>query len=182
VKLVFIHGPPGVGKLTVGQELQQIMRYKLFHNHLTIDMLTPVFDWDRAFVDLREEIWMMVLRRAAQENLRGVIFTFVFEPTISPDFFTRVQEMIVACGGSILPVELRCDIEELERRVVSESRSAFGKMRSADRLRRWVENGDYRPTVPLPGNLIIDTTSITAGDTARKIATYIWKQGLGITY
>jgi adenylate kinase family enzyme len=36
--LVFIVGPPAVGKMTVGYELAQRTGLKLFHNHHTIDL------------------------------------------------------------------------------------------------------------------------------------------------
>ncbi len=36
MRLVFIYGPPGVGKLTVARELAALTGFKLFHNHLTV--------------------------------------------------------------------------------------------------------------------------------------------------
>ena len=45
MNLVFIYGPPGVGKLTVAKELAGLTGYKLFHNHLSIDWVLPVFDF-----------------------------------------------------------------------------------------------------------------------------------------
>jgi tRNA uridine 5-carbamoylmethylation protein Kti12 len=32
MKLIFLYGPPAVGKLTVAQELVTLTGYKLFHN------------------------------------------------------------------------------------------------------------------------------------------------------
>ena len=42
-KLVIIMGPPAVGKMTVGQELAKITGLKLFHNHITIDLVSEFF-------------------------------------------------------------------------------------------------------------------------------------------
>ena len=44
MKLVVIFGPHAVGKMTVGQELSKITGLKLFHNHMTIDVVSDVFD------------------------------------------------------------------------------------------------------------------------------------------
>jgi len=33
-KFVLIIGPEAVGKMTVGQELSQLIEYKLFYNHM----------------------------------------------------------------------------------------------------------------------------------------------------
>ena len=45
--LVLIIGPQAVGKMTVGQELEKITGYKLFYNHMTIELLTKIFDYDQ---------------------------------------------------------------------------------------------------------------------------------------
>jgi shikimate kinase len=59
LRLIFLHGLPGVGKLTVARELAQLTDYKLFHNHLAVDLVESVFEFgDRPFVELREMIWL----------------------------------------------------------------------------------------------------------------------------
>ena len=42
-KIVLITGPQAVGKMTVGQELSKITNLKLFHNHMTIDLVSNFF-------------------------------------------------------------------------------------------------------------------------------------------
>jgi hypothetical protein len=86
MKLLFIYGPPGVGKLTVGKHVAEATSWRLFHNHLTVDLLTSVFEFgSEPFIDLREQIWLGVFRQAAitQQNL---IFTFAPERTVRPTF------------------------------------------------------------------------------------------------
>jgi shikimate kinase len=43
MKLIIIFGPQAVGKMTVGQELGKITNLKLFHNHMTIELVSPFF-------------------------------------------------------------------------------------------------------------------------------------------
>ena len=43
MQLVFIHGAPAVGKLTVARELAALTGFRLFHNHLTVDLAGSVF-------------------------------------------------------------------------------------------------------------------------------------------
>ncbi|KAA1807131.1 hypothetical protein FXB61_003723 [Bacillus cereus] len=40
MKLILIFGPQAVGKMTVGQELATLTGLKLFHNHMTIDLVS----------------------------------------------------------------------------------------------------------------------------------------------
>ena len=49
--LLFLHGPPATGKLTVARELAALTGWELFHNHLVVDAVlrdhpfgTPGFD------------------------------------------------------------------------------------------------------------------------------------------
>ena len=56
-KFVLIVGPQAVGKMTVGQELSKITDFKLLHNHMTIEILTKIFDYSKeSFKKLIEEI------------------------------------------------------------------------------------------------------------------------------
>ena len=43
--LVVIVGPPAVGKMAVGTELSALTGLPLFHNHLSIEAVLPVFDF-----------------------------------------------------------------------------------------------------------------------------------------
>ena len=43
--LVIICGPPASGKMTVGQELQKLTGYKLFHNHMSLELVNQFFDF-----------------------------------------------------------------------------------------------------------------------------------------
>ena len=67
MKLIFISGLPGVGKLTVAKEVSALTGYKLFHNHLVVDLLLSVFEFGTAqFVELRESIWLSVFEHACR--------------------------------------------------------------------------------------------------------------------
>lgn len=44
MKLIIIHGPPAAGKLTESRELAERTGYKVFHNHISIDCVKPVFE------------------------------------------------------------------------------------------------------------------------------------------
>ena len=44
--LVIIFGPPAVGKMAVGMELERLTGFRLFHNHLTVDPVMRLFSID----------------------------------------------------------------------------------------------------------------------------------------
>ena len=170
MKLIFLHGWPGVGKLTVARELAQLTGFPVFHNHLTVDLLEPVFAFGSPpFVELRERIWLAVFARAAEERLPGLIFTFVFERTVREQFPAETIATIEARGGEVLFVELRCQQDELERRLVNPERARYSKLRSLETLRELSAAGVFvSPALPR-ANLIIDNTSLSQQETAQEI-------------
>ena len=45
MNLMVLLGPPAVGKMTVGQALQKLTDYKLFYNHLSLELVNQFFDF-----------------------------------------------------------------------------------------------------------------------------------------
>ena len=67
MNLVLLHGPAAAGKLTVARALAAHVGYPVFHNHLTVDLLTTVFPFgSQPFARLREAVWLAVLTEAAR--------------------------------------------------------------------------------------------------------------------
>ena len=76
MKFILITGPQAVGKMTVGQELVKITNLKLLHNHMTIELLTKIFDYSRdTFRKLNEEFRVQIFEEFAKSNEEGMIFT-----------------------------------------------------------------------------------------------------------
>lgn len=176
MKLIFLHGLPGVGKLTVARELKELTGFRLFHNHLAVDLVESVFEFgSQPFVELREKVWLAVFSQAAAAELDGLIFTFAFDRTVRGGFIESVRRVVEATGGEVLFVELKCSMEELERRIAHPSRRRFGKLNSVEQFRELREAGAFvDPGIPAD-RLVVDTTELSAFDTAALIVS---KSGL----
>ncbi len=119
MKFVLIFGPQAVGKMTVGQELARLTDFKLFHNHMTIDLVSHFFDYGtkegkRLVCLFRQEIFEEV----SKSNLSGLIFTYVwaFNMQSDWDYVKQVSQLFESRGGTVYYVELEADIEKrLER-------------------------------------------------------------------
>lgn len=172
MKLIFLHGMPGVGKLTVATELANLTGFRLFHNHLTVDLVLSLFEFgSKPFVELREQIWLDTFAQACDAKLEGLIFTFAFEKTVRGEFVPNVVKLVESRGGEVDFVNLHCDSAELEKRLTNPAREKFGKLTSLKLFRELNSNGTFDTPDDVPNRIKIDTTNIIPPDAARRIAT-----------
>lgn len=170
MRLMFLHGPPAVGKLTVARELSRLTGLPVFHNHLVVDALTAVFSFGSPpFVRLREEFWLAVFRGAAETG-QSLIFTFAPERTVTPGFVPEAVRQVQAAGGSVTFVRLAADRAVLEQRVDAADRAKHGKLTSLVLLKELEQSGvfDY-PALPDSG-ITVDTGRLTPVQAAERIA------------
>src|SRR5882762_6589140 len=143
MKLFFLYGLPGTGKLTIARELAEMTGIKLFHNHLTVDLLLSVFDFGSApFVELRESVWLSVFEEAAA-TLPAMIFTFNPENSVRQSFVQKTVEAVASLGGEVHFVEVVCDPAELERRMDTPERRNHKKLVSLELFRRLQAEGAF---------------------------------------
>lgn len=115
MKFILLFGPQAVGKMTVGQELEKITDLKLFHNHMTIELVAPFFSYGtpegKRLVHLfRQEIFEEV----SKSSLPGLIFTYVwaFDQQSDWDYVEEVCRLFESKGADVCFVELEADLEE----------------------------------------------------------------------
>jgi hypothetical protein len=138
MKLIFIYGDPGTGKLTVARALQKLTGLKLFHNHLTVDLASSLFGYDNPdYFDYVRSLRLEAFELAAKGNI-SLIFTFWYS-SISQPSVEKYKQVIESNGGQVLFVRLHCRPEILEERVVSASRQNW-KIASVADLRAALEN------------------------------------------
>jgi hypothetical protein len=173
-RVIFLYGRPGVGKLTVGEQLATETGYRLLHNHAVVDLATSLFAFGTPpFVVLRERLWLQTIDAAIWARLAGVIMTFAPEATVTDEFIPTLTSRVTGKGGSIHFVELRCSDAELETRITADSRQRFGKLRDLYTYRKLDAAGTFeRPRMPEP-ELVVDTTERKPLESARMIAKHL---------
>lgn len=169
MKLVFIYGPPGVGKFTVATELAQLTGHKLFHNHQSINAVRPIFTFgEKPFGRLVQQIRLMVLEEAAREGV-DVIFTFVYAAAVDDQIVADLCEVVERHGGRIQFVQLTCARDVLEQRVQEHGRSQMGKLTDINLVREF--HASLELFSPMVGreSLVIDNSDLLPGEAAQRI-------------
>ena len=137
-KFVLIIGPQAVGKMTVGQQLSKITGYKLLHNHMTIEMVRLIFDYDKeTFLKMNSVIRYEIFKEFAKSKEKGIIFTACFD--FGKDFQIEIEQAnrFMELFEESYVVELEASLEERLKRNKTENRLAN---KASKRDLEWSEN------------------------------------------
>ncbi len=171
MKLILLYGPPAVGKLTVAKELAGLTNFKLFHNHLTIDVAASIFEHgSRPYTRVLRQMRLMILEEAIRAHLEGIILTYVYGPSRAA-VIRQYVTLMTRRGGDICLVRLYCDRAMLHERVGQEDRNAHGKIVDVEQLEEKLEDLEA-PFALIEGmeSLSLDVGQMTAAEAAEAIA------------
>jgi broad-specificity NMP kinase len=170
MRLIVIYGPPAAGKLTVSKELSKITGYKVFHNHLALDLLESVLERSHArFWELLDKHRLEMIEAAAAEKVHGVIMTSVHINGKDDKFIKDIINAVEKHSGSVHFVHLSCDRKKLESRLVEASRKEFGKLTDVSIFNNFVDSNDVFSRISFVQSYEIDNTKIDPEETAKMI-------------
>jgi hypothetical protein len=188
VTLLFVFGPPAVGKMTVGRAIADASDFRLFHNHHVLEPLLDVFDYGTPpFNRLLEEFRLRVLEEAATSGT-DLVYTLVWALDLPEDsaYLRRHLRPFVDAGQAIAFVELYAGLETRLARNRTPYRLAEKKSKrdlewSDDNVRdldRHVLSTGVRPTpadelIAAYPHLRIDNTSRSAEDVATEALAWL---------
>ncbi len=172
--------------MTVGHELDKITGLKLFHNHMTIELVAPFFDYGtktaRELVTLfREEMFKAV----AKSDLEGLIFTYLWDlnDPKEQEYIDHICEIFESKGGEVYFVELEASLEErLKRNRTSHRLEHKPTKRDMEKSEAYLKDGMKKlRTNSKPGEierenyLKINNADLSAGEVAKRL-----KEGFGL--
>jgi RNase adaptor protein for sRNA GlmZ degradation len=169
MKLLLIYGSPAVGKLTVANEIARITDFKVFHNHLSIDCIEPIFDFGtKSFWDLVHLIRVETISEAARTG-QNLIYTFCYAKDSDDEHVRKIVNAVEKNGGEVCFALLRAEKEVLEKRVLEDSRQEYGKLKKVEILRELFDKYELFSPVNDYESLIIDNTNLSVEATANLI-------------
>ncbi|MCR8847929.1 AAA family ATPase [Rossellomorea sp. SC111] len=124
MKLVLLFGPQAVGKMTVGQELEKRTELKLFHNHMTIELLQPYFGFTEEMWRICNMLRVEIFESYVKTDQYGMIFTFMWAFNEEEDWkwVEKVTSIFESNGAEVYFVELESDLEVRLKRNITPNR------------------------------------------------------------
>src|SRR6185295_3993040 len=100
MKLLFLHGSPATGKLTVAKALLQSVPGRLFDNHASIDLARTMFDFGApGFWELVHSTRYLALDAAGEHGVPLVVMTFCYAELVDLPQFEKFEETTQRHGG-----------------------------------------------------------------------------------
>src|ERR1700744_6771512 len=91
MKLIFIHGSPAVGKLTVAKAVLRLVPARLMDNHANVDLARTVFDFGApGFWELVHASRCVALDAAAKHGVPLLVTTYCY---VAPDDLAHYEEV-----------------------------------------------------------------------------------------
>jgi shikimate kinase len=180
---VYLYGPPAAGKLTIAERLAELTGSRLFHNHLTVDAVAPVFAFaSPPFTEVLHRFRLDVFATAARNGI-DLIFTNN-SAWRGPDARARFEAfaehaalLVAEHGGTTLFVQVTAPLPVLERRVADDSRRAHGKLIDVNLLRELLAEHDPAPLHP--DDLVVSSDEVSPGEAADRIAAELARRAIG---
>jgi hypothetical protein len=180
MQLVVLFGPPAVGKMTVGYEIEARTGLRLFHNHLTVDLALRYFEFGTPpFRRLVREFRRRIFEEVAASDLPGLVFTYVWALDDPADraYVEEVAALFESRGAPVRFVELAASQAERLRRNETPLRLAEKRpKRDLVRSRAFLLEADQRYQLnsagdfPFPDrHFRLDTTGLAADEAAERI-------------
>lgn len=171
--LCVVYGPPAVGKLTVATEVAARTGYRLVHNHVSIDPVLSILDWDdEGFFRAVGEVRTALFDAAAREGV-SIVATYAYAAGVDDVSVARLAGAYADRGGRVRYVRLTAPTEVLLERVTDDGRRAHGKMASVDDLRGFLAEYDFTSPIPETTGPTIDTSRTAPAEAARIVAQHL---------
>jgi hypothetical protein len=179
--LLLLFGPPAVGKTTVGQELERLTGFRLFHLHQIIDLVTQYFPYvrspDAPYYRLIVSYRRQFFEEAARSGLQIISTDGCPFPPVGRD--VRVIQSYVQPfmerRGQIYFVRLAASLETRLARNLTENRRRLKRVdwSTEEYLRRDAALHDYDRVAPFEHPFLhIETDGLSVEETAERICAH----------
>jgi len=102
VDLIVLHGPPASGKLTIANEVRELIGARVFHNHLTLDVAKSLLTFgDPEFWNLVHDLRLVSLTSFFKHGENPAGTTWCYEEPEDHELFRKIKSIAVSNDGRV---------------------------------------------------------------------------------
>jgi len=170
MKFIMIYGPSGIGKETIARKLAAQNGWHVFPQHLAFDVASAVIGFGNdGFEKYQRDVFLKALKTLHSQNVKGVVFTFCYVTKASDFFIDGLISMLQELNVEGEFFYLKCSLKEHMARVTSVGRKNTNKIQTEAYLERYLQKFEFGETIPNISSTTIDTTELTAEQSASAI-------------
>lgn len=178
--VIFIYGFPATGKLTIAEEIAKITGYRVFHNHMIIDLMDQLFESGNIDKQkIREWLHLKLIEKLTKTG-HGFIYTHAYSSSYTSKtglkdsiFLKKVEKTVKNASGKFYPIFITCSDKKILRRTKNQSRKKHGKLRDIKIMKELLLKEDHTTSAPVLNNIQIDTTKTSPQQVAKLIVNKI---------
>ncbi|ELE6601627.1 hypothetical protein RMQ50_004942 [Vibrio alginolyticus] len=174
MKLVWLHGAPAAGKLTVAKELAEHFGYKLFHNHLTVDLSLSIYDefGDKDFFELTNQIRRTTLAKAQEIGVTHLVMTYMTCYESDSVEINKYLEFFDDSGIEVYPIHLSPSHDIIRKRSQSEERVNSYKLSCPQTMDKLLTDMKFIG-IKHENTISIDNSNLPAHQVAERIVAHV---------
>ena len=174
MKLVWIYGPPAAGKLTVATCLKEQFGYKLFHNHLAVDIGLAIYDrfGEKDFLSFTKQVRQLALAKAKEIGVSHLVMTHMACADHDREIMEDYLAFFLSQGMQTYPVHLQPSRSALLERAISDARKASHKLSDSKKVAALLDKQPFA-AIEHENGLVIDNTELTAEQVAGVIHRHV---------
>lgn len=171
MKLIFLYGPPGVGKLTIAKELAAMTGLPLADNESLVAPIANIFGWEHPERKRLGDEFRLELFRTAAAAGKSFITTFGGGGAKYDPFIHDAMKAVRDAGGEVLFVRCTAPIAVIASRVGDRvgTKGIDSPERFAELLAR---TPDIMERARVATHLELDTSVLTPSESAVRVVDY----------
>lgn len=171
MKFTMLFGPSGIGKETIARHLATQKGWHVFPQHLAFDIASAVVGFGNdGFEKYQRDIFLNALKTLHSRNASGVVVTFCYVTKASDFFIEGILSTLKELDIKGEFFRIKCDLPVHVKRVTSDGRKNTNKIQSEEYLSDYLQRFQFGETIPNVSSSAIDTTLMTAEESANTIA------------
>jgi hypothetical protein len=175
MKIVYLYWPPAVWKLTTAKELSKRTNYKIFHNHLSHDLVSSVINYEEnkdIFFPIIKDLNLFFLSKIP-DTLEWLIITNCYEGWKDDNYINEIIKIFSNRNIKIYFIRLETWEETLLKRVENNDRKNTTKLKNRTKLKEILKTNNYLQNIKWVGTLVINNTDLQVENVVDEIIEYI---------